>query len=486
MFSRKVGITKDASLFKARWEMQLAKTEEHLYLHAAEVAGSQGQSQIDKMQTSHQNSRVYEFSSADFRKQIDRDNGALIKLEKRKQVMAENRKHDNIMQSRWENCLKKDQEILLKRSLEKQSVAQYQVSQMKEREVLKQEERLQDQRDGQMLRRLDEQHAQELANQAEQQRESKMRNLKQRLDDIHERHLYAEKQREIIRREEQKARLAQIESEQKLLQRKNEQVERFRRLQVPKQIVYDKLAASKKKQATAVALMEEQRIVKYVVEREAELAKQKKERGETRAAELQSVSAYRKTVIKDKELKKKAEQQRSVGFLQAAKEADRLSLAEEKLKAQKIREERLKVDKVNVSLAGEKHAKLQQQKRDQFSAEKSAESTAVKGSHLQQDVQPEHKKLGRKQRQRLQLSVEDPNKIALGQVLLPPISKAAKDILAANNATRKGFGKFFSGEGSSYLSADTSEPLLRYSKGTIANNSIQFNSIKFSLYSANS
>ncbi|XP_035531841.1 uncharacterized protein LOC118338671 [Morone saxatilis] len=450
-------------------ESTLEEEEGALRKIRGEVAGSQGQSQIDKMPTSHQNSRVYEFSSADFRKQIDRDNEALIKLEKRKQVMAEyeNRKHDEMMQSRWENCLKKDQDILLQRSLQKQSVAQYQVSQMKEREVLKQKERLQDQRNGQMLRRLDEQHAQKLAHWAEQQRESKMRNLKQRLDDIHERHLYTEKQREIIRSEEQKARLAQIESEQKLLQRKTEQVERFRRLQVPKQIVYDQLAASKKKQATAVALMEEQRM--YVVEREAELAKQKKEREETRAAELQSVSAHRKTVIKDKELKKKAEQQRSVGFLQAAKEADRLSLAEEKLKAQKIREERLKADKVNVSLAAEKHGNLQQQKRDQFSAETRPEPTAVKGSHLQQDVQPEHKKLGRKQLQRLQLSDEDPNKIALGHVLLPPISKAAKDILAANNATRKGFGKFFSGEGSSYLSADTSEPLPRYSKAKPSN-----------------
>lgn len=74
-----------------------------------------------------------------------------------------------------------------------------------------------------------------------------------RPEDISRRNLNTERRRELDKAEEQKAKRAQLEIEEKLLQRKTET---FRKLQIPIMINYDydKFAASKKEHATTMAL----------------------------------------------------------------------------------------------------------------------------------------------------------------------------------------------------------------------------------------
>lgn len=71
-------------------------------------------------------------------------------------------------------------------------------------------------------------------------------------------------------REEQKAKLCQLEIKKKWLQRETLRPESFRNHQINQQIVYDQLAASKKEQATTTALAKEQTYVSGVAKTEAE------------------------------------------------------------------------------------------------------------------------------------------------------------------------------------------------------------------------
>uniref|UniRef100_A0A8D0AYB8 Trichohyalin-plectin-homology domain-containing protein n=1 Tax=Sander lucioperca TaxID=283035 RepID=A0A8D0AYB8_SANLU len=385
-----------------------------------------------------QRARGRRFNSVVFRKCLDNENKLLIELKRRKEKMAkdEDRKNEEMMQSKREKALRLEQEKSLQKKLQNCTTAKNLIQQIKKRELLKEEERLQEGKYAEFLRSLDERHAQELRQEAEKKAELKKSNLQNQLENMSRRNLNIKREAQTLWTEEQKAKQDQLEMERKLLQRKTKGVQSFRNIQTPKQIVSENLMALQEEKAATMALTEEQMLAKDLADREADLAKQQKEEEEKRAAMFQSIAAHRQNKIREKEQNEKAEHQSDADWIQAQMEADRLFLLKEKVKAQKIREDKIKLHNFNVAVAAEKRALLEELKREKRVAAKN-------------------------ECRKLQFSNKKSNKVPLGTTLrLPPIPNAAQNTLAS---TRGGFASPLSVEGSKCLFANTNQPLPRYS-----------------------
>lgn len=140
---------------------------------------------------------------------------------------------------------------------------------------------------------------------------------------------------------------------------------------------------------------------------------------------LRSISAHQLNMIREKEMKKKATHQRGVAQLQAAIEADRLALEESKLAAQKSREEHVRLN-LNISLAVEKQARLQQRKQEEYAAAmKNAEEAAVRETFLQPLLHEKHK-IAEELRSKRQKLLED--ELSFRKPLcLPPIPQRLQE-----------------------------------------------------------
>ncbi|XP_028427861.1 trichohyalin-like [Perca flavescens] len=411
-----------------------------------------------------QRARGGRFNSVVFRKCLDNENKLLIELKRRKEKMAkdEDRKYEEMMQSKQEEALRLEQEKSLRKKLQNHTTAENLKQQMKKREQLKEEERLQEEKYAEFLRSLDEQHAQELRQEADKKAELKKDNLQNQLDDMAIRNLNMKREAQRLWSEEQKAKQDQLEMERMLLQRQTKGVHNFTDSQTPKQIVRENLMALQEEKAATVALTEEKMLAKHLADREADLAKQQKEEEEKKAAMFQSIAAHRQNTIREKEQKEKAERQSNVDWIQAQVEVDRLFLAKEKAKVKKIREDKIKLHNFNVALATEKRALLEELKREKRAAAKNAEQFAVKDKQHRRYVENELLHAAEnlplfEECRKLQLSNNKSKKVPLGTALrLPPITNAAQNTLASS---RRGFASPLSVDGSNCLVANTNQPL---------------------------
>ncbi|XP_035851070.1 caldesmon-like [Sander lucioperca] len=194
----------------------------------------------------------------------------------------------------------------------------------------------------------------------------------------------------------------QVDMEEKLRQKKSDEAEKFKKLQVPKQIVNEKLAVSKKKQAATSTHKQVEKLSKATVEQDAKVAKQQKDKEENRAAMLKSIFAYRDKKAQEKEQNKKEEQQSKLDWFQAKKASDRLFLEEKKQKAKRNTDNKINCRDINATITAEKHARLKQLKReDRDAAQKQAEQIAEKDKQVQQYVQRELHKAADKDVQQL-------------------------------------------------------------------------------------
>ena len=86
---------------------------------------------------------------------------------------------------------------------------------------------------------------------------------------------------------------------------------------------------------------------------------------------LDSISSHRLQVVREKKLKEKAELQSKADECRANVEADELFWEEERLKAQKIREEKIRIVNDNVKLAAQRRAHHQQMEATEYPFEPS-------------------------------------------------------------------------------------------------------------------
>ncbi|CAK6984018.1 uncharacterized protein LOC121883424 isoform X5, partial [Scomber scombrus] len=223
-------------------------------------------------------------------------------------------------------------------------------------------------------------------------------------DNITDKNIGREKQTQALITEEKIIKLAQFELEKSFKQRDNEQAEKFRKLQTPKEIVADKYALKIKEEAATRALKEEANLFKAIAEQEAQFERKENAKKEKKAATLQSISDHCKAKIQENDLRRREEHQRDQDWCQAQKESGRLFLKKAELNTQKNKNKKIKCQDFNAALMADEQARLQQLKSEEHNiAMAAAEEIAKKDKQLHEYVQSELSKAADSQRNSLPL-----------------------------------------------------------------------------------
>lgn len=398
---------------QAARNLRLQTDKEHWKKLAAEEVEFKKQEEREALEETntkrfHQNGSVRRFDSTILRTKLQTENELLVELKREKQRFAEERERRHVveMRRREEEAVKREQKKASQKQLDIQSVANYCTEQMKEKQQLREEERQREKEERDRLRAVAASHAQELRHEKEKKVESRKSNLQFRQREISSRVLDRVKEAQKVITEEAKRQRVQVDMEEKLQQRKIDQAEKFKKLQVPKEIANGKLAVSKKKQTATWAHQEAEKLSKATAEQDAKVAKRQRDKEETRAAMLKSISAHRDKKVQEKERYEKEEQQSKLDWLQAKKASDRLFLEQKKLTAKRNIDNKIICRDTNATITAQKHARLEQLKRqDRDAAQKQAEQIAEKDKQLGQYVQRElHKAAGKDVQQLLAAS----------------------------------------------------------------------------------
>ncbi|XP_027134525.1 golgin subfamily A member 6-like protein 22 [Larimichthys crocea] len=345
----------------------------------------------------YQNSIVRDLNSKVLNRiHCDIENNWMIENKKieKERAKHENMKHEQMIRLKNEEAQMREQQEFLNKRLQAQSVAQAQRRQISEKECEKRRQQHQElNAERAMLNERIAREARERSRQAEELAESKKRELRARTEEIFEKRLDREREAQLVLLEEQRTELARLELEEKRRQRKTEQAEKFRQLQIPKQIVSDKLAAFKDEQAINVSLRERQRLERDVALIEAEREKQPAIDAERKAQVLESIAAHRQSVMWETETKKREERQRAVEERKAQIAEHRLFLEHQRLRAQEIKEKNIQLMRDNEMMAAEKRARLEQQRKEEHDAAvRKAEEVQRRDERLQQHVAGELRK----------------------------------------------------------------------------------------------
>ncbi|KAE8289573.1 hypothetical protein D5F01_LYC11277 [Larimichthys crocea] len=351
----------------------------------------------------YQNSIVRDLNSKVLNRiHCDIENNRMIENKKieKERAKHENMKHEQMIRLKNEEAQMREHQEFLNKRLQAQSVAQAQRRQISEKECEKRRQQHQKLKEQAMLNERIAREARERSRQAEELAESKKRELRARIrelrartEEIFEKRLDCEREAQLVLLEEQRTELARLELEEKRRQRKTEQAEKFRQLQIHKQIVSDKLAAFKDEQAINVSLRERQRPERDVALIEAEREKQPAIDAERKAQVLESIAAHRQSVMWETETKKREQRQRAVEERKAQIAEHWLFLEHQRLRAQEIKEKNIQLMRDNEMMAAEKRARLEQQRKEEHDAAvRKAEEVQRRDERLQQHVAGELRK----------------------------------------------------------------------------------------------
>uniref|UniRef100_A0A665ULZ7 Trichohyalin-plectin-homology domain-containing protein n=1 Tax=Echeneis naucrates TaxID=173247 RepID=A0A665ULZ7_ECHNA len=306
---------------------------------------------------------------------VQQENERLIAFRKNQQRLEDQKicQSEAEMKYRWELALKEEQESAKKRRLQKLSVVQDQLRQIEEKRQQERLNRLQDRQEGERLRLLSRRYAAQKKMEAEKKEESRKSLLKHQLEDIAAAKEKRDREAHQLSLQDKETERAESELKNRLELRKNAQAAKLTQRILPTKILSEKLALMKSEQAE-----------------EAKVEKQRKEKEEKRTSALRSIAAHREQTIQEKKQKEEAERKSHLEWLQAQKRSDILFREQERNKAQRIREERMKCNNFNMIQAAEKRAQAEQKKREEEKFEREmAKQAAERERQFQRYVQSE-------------------------------------------------------------------------------------------------
>ncbi|TKS67235.1 Coiled-coil domain-containing protein 173 [Collichthys lucidus] len=336
-----------------------------------------------KTQLYYQTDRVKGFHRALLLTEVLKERDAQIEL---KQRIKDSRKdvdkdiHD-MMKTKEDEALRQEQEKALQKKLERHAVAEDLKHRIKENLLVREQEAMENKKDGEEIQRLKEQYQWEQRMEEEKQARQKK--------DLMQAHLEQLTIRDLIRatdtqkqEAEEKKRKAFLTAKEKMIKlRKDREAELFREAQMRREKIKDKLTVAQQEKIDD----EEQRIARAVAERDAKEAQKLWKEEEEKAAMLESIIAHRELLRQEKEQKDEMEKQNNRETLQAKKEADKTFSEKQKLKAQKNKEDGRKLQDFNAKQMAGKLAILQQLRRDDKDfEEKSAQLMAEEEKQFQQ------------------------------------------------------------------------------------------------------
>uniref|UniRef100_A0A668AUF3 Cilia and flagella associated protein 210 n=1 Tax=Myripristis murdjan TaxID=586833 RepID=A0A668AUF3_9TELE len=214
----------------------------------------------------------------------------------------------------------------------------------------------------------------------------------------------------------------------------------FREAQMQRDRLMDKLTATLKDQVIDEEDGDKDGTARAAAEREAKEAQQQRDKEEERAAMLRSIAAHRESMRQEKEQREKMAHENAQAMLQAKREADRIFLEKQQLKAQKMREDAILLQDFNANQMAERNARRQQLKK------------------MEQEFEAKNEELiEQEEKQFQQYTKHVINAAADAQRNVCPLRKAAREGLGG------GSGPIFGGVRPRYLVQDhTGAEMARY------------------------
>ncbi|XP_059198595.1 cilia- and flagella- associated protein 210 [Centropristis striata] len=280
-----------------------------------------------------------------------------------------------------EEALRQEQEKTLQKKLERQAVAEDLKNQMKENELVRERQKIDNKKDGEETQRLQELYQWEQRMEDQRQAKLKRELMHAHLEHITNRELIKATDAQKQEAEEEQRKLF-LSAKQKMMKlRKDKEKELFREAQMRRETIMNKLTVTQQQQTDS----EEKRVAKAVAEQDAKQAQQQREEEEKKAAMLESITAHRELMKQEKEQRDKAAKQNMRETLEAKKEADRIFSEKQQLKAQRNKEDARKLQDFNTTRMAQKSAKDQQLRRDEHEFEvKNAELVAEEENQFHQ------------------------------------------------------------------------------------------------------
>ncbi|CAJ1079355.1 coiled-coil domain-containing protein 173 [Xyrichtys novacula] len=336
-----------------------------------------------KTQMYYQTDRVKGLHRALLLTEVLKEREAQIELKQRIQSASKDvdKKFTDIEKTREVEALRKEKEKALEKNLERQTVVEDLKNQIKEKKLFKEQEKLEDKKEGEKIQQLRELYLLEQRMEGEQEEKKRKDLMQAHLEHLTNRDLI--RAADVQKQEaEDKQRTLFLAAKQKMIKlRKDREKELFNEAQERRERIMDKLTVRKQEQTTD----EEERIAKAVAEQEAKQARQQQEENEKRTKMLESIAAHRELTIKEKEQRDKMDEQITRERLEAKKEADRIFSEKQQLKAQKIREDERKLKDFIAAQMAEREAKDQRLRKEEFEFEaKKMELIAEEDRQFQQ------------------------------------------------------------------------------------------------------
>ncbi|XP_033473552.1 cilia- and flagella- associated protein 210 [Epinephelus lanceolatus] len=398
----------------------------------AEYREQQRKEAVEKAKTQlyYQTDRVKGLHRALLLTEVLKEREAQIELKQRIKSASKDvdKEFLDTVKNKDERALKQEQEKALQKKLERQAVAEDIKKQIKDNELVKERQTLEDKKDGEEAQRLQELYQWEQRMEEERQAELKRNLMHAHLEFISNRDLIKATDAQKQEAEEEQRKLF-LSAKQKMIKlRKEKEKELFSEAQMRRERIMNKLSVTQQQQTDN----EEQRIAKAVVEQDAKQAQQQREEEEKKAAMLESIVAHRELMRQEKEQRDKAAKQNAQDTLEAKKEADRIFTEKQQLKAQKVKEDGRKVQDFNAAEMAQKIARNQQLRKNEHEFQvMNAELIAEEENQFQQ------------------YSKDVINAAAQAQRNVFPLCKAAREGIGG------GLGPIFSGVRPSYLVQDS-------------------------------
>ncbi|XP_030614221.1 coiled-coil domain-containing protein 173 [Archocentrus centrarchus] len=336
-----------------------------------------------KTQLYYQTDRVKGLHSALLLTEVLKERDAQIELKQRRKSASKDvdKEFLDMVKTREGEALKQEQEMALQRKLVRQVAAEDLRNQIKENELLREQQKLENQKDGEEIQRLQALHQLEQRTEAERQANQKRDLMQAHLEHIANRDLIRATDAKRQEAEEEQRKLFLLAKQKIMKLRKENENKLLREAQTHRDIIRNKLTVTQQQQA----VNEEQRIAKAVSEREAKQAQQQVEEEEKKAAMLKSISVHRELMRQEKEQRDKIAKQKAQEALQAQREAHRIFSEKQQLKVKRIREEKKEVQDFNAVKMAEKSVRLQQLREEEREFEaKKAEVIAEEEYRFQQ------------------------------------------------------------------------------------------------------
>ncbi|XP_029936050.1 coiled-coil domain-containing protein 173 [Myripristis murdjan] len=386
--------------------------------------------------------RVKAFHGALLMTEVLKEREAQIELKKRIQSASKDldKQFITMMMSREDEALQQEQQKALQKQLERQDLAEDLKKQMRETEQARERDKLKKKKEGEEILHLQEMYLAEQTMEKEKKGEQRRNNMQVWKDHISTkdimRKLDAQKQ-EV----EEERRQLYLTAKQKMMKlRKEKETELHREAQMQRDRLMDKLTATLKDQVIDEEDGDKDGTARAAAEREAKEAQQQRDKEEERAAMLRSIAAHRESMRQEKEQREKMAHENAQAMLQAKREADRIFLEKQQLKAQKMREDAILLQDFNANQMAERNARRQQLKK------------------MEQEFEAKNEELiEQEEKQFQQYTKHVINAAADAQRNVCPLRKAAREGLGG------GSGPIFGGVRPRYLVQDhTGAEMARY------------------------